>query len=143
MINQEADKGLKERAADFCLNVMKNNDSIVLTHLVGQDLKSRYFIKNKSLNEQIANEQVIANQTKVGLITASILLEEQNLLEKKFIQLEKQFKEFQELDKIRAKEQFEKIDVFVQENMPIEINKAFERIINKKFEEKFAQKVKL
>ena len=92
MINQEADKGLKERAADFCLNVMKNNDSIVLTHLVGQDLKARYFIKNKSLNEQIANEQVIANQTKVGLITASILLEEQNLLEKKFIQLEKQFK---------------------------------------------------
>ena len=88
MINQEADKLLKERAADFCLNVMKNNDLIQLTHLVGQDLKARYFIKNKSLNDQIATEQVAANQTKVGLITASIILEEQNLLEKKFIQLE-------------------------------------------------------
>jgi hypothetical protein len=51
MINQEADKLLKERAADFCLNVMKNNDLIQLTHLVGQDLKARYFIKNKSLND--------------------------------------------------------------------------------------------
>lgn len=38
MINQDADKGLKERAADFCLNVMKNNDLIQLTQLFAQDL---------------------------------------------------------------------------------------------------------
>ena len=51
------DKGTCENAAQFCINVMKNNDSILLSQLIGKDLNARYYVKNKSLNEMIINEK--------------------------------------------------------------------------------------
>ena len=59
-LKQEVGQELKEGLAIFCLNVMEHNDSIQLDHFVGQDLKSKHFIKLQS----------IANQTKVGPLTA-------------------------------------------------------------------------
>jgi hypothetical protein len=100
MINED-NKGTCESGAEFCLNVMKHNDSILLSHLIGKDLNARYYVKNKSLNEMIINEKQIANQLKVGVI-ASILLEEQTQLEKKFINLEKKYQEFVQMDTKRA-----------------------------------------
>ena len=44
MINQEQDMSVRDSAAEFCLNVMKHNDNVLLMHLVGIDLRARDYI---------------------------------------------------------------------------------------------------
>jgi hypothetical protein len=47
MLNQEHDVQIRESAANFCLNVMKHNENVLLMHLVGIDLRARDYIFKK------------------------------------------------------------------------------------------------
>ena len=41
LINQKREVNLSEKAVEFCINVMKYNESVMLSDLVGKDMSAR------------------------------------------------------------------------------------------------------
>ena len=54
MINQKREVNISEKAVEFCINVMRYNESIMLSDLVGKDMNARDKITKRMQVEQIA-----------------------------------------------------------------------------------------
>jgi hypothetical protein len=75
MINQEQDFGVRDSAAEFCLNVMKHNENILLMHLVGIDLRARDYIFKRQLIDQTSMKKSITKLVAVGNQLEDLVLE--------------------------------------------------------------------